>query len=143
MSKENLVNLATRPQHEKSRIAKKGAEKTNELKKKKKEEEKKKQTLADILRQVVHTKTKPRKLKAMLADLGIDDESDYFTTLSASVLLHSIKKGDINALAKVMELLGEKPSEKIEVTTQDKTVAEIQKYLEEKKGNKGNTDNAN
>jgi hypothetical protein len=132
MNDENLINPATRPPRERKELAKKANKKSNEAKNKKKEEEKKQQSLAQILKNIVFAEAKTPLATKVLEIAGSKD-TNYFAALAAATVLKSIKKGDVNAMAKIMELLGEKPSDKVEVTTQDKTVLEIQQYLENKK----------
>lgn len=132
MNDGNLIPTSKRTPRERKELSSKAGKANKKKFDEKKAEEKKQQSLAEILRNIVFAEAKTESSKKLLQATGSKD-TNYFAALTASVMLKGIKKGDANAMAKIMELLGEKPSDKVEVTTQDKTVLEIQKYLENKK----------
>lgn len=132
MNDQNLINPASRLPGERKKLASKAAKKKHEVEKQKKEEKEKRQSLAQILENIVFAEAKTPLAVKVLEITGSKD-TNYFAALAAATIVKSIKKGDANAMAKIMELLGEKPSDKLEVTSTDATVLELQKYLSDKK----------
>ena len=103
MNDENLIPFTERTPREHKKLSKKGAKKSNEVQKRKKEEEQQQKSLAEILRNIVFAEVK---------------------TKSSKELLKSIKKGDVNAMAKIMELLGENKVTKTESSESFKNLIE-------------------
>lgn len=104
MNDENLISLTTRTQREKKKIAKKGVKKSNEVQKQKKQEEKQQKSLAEILKGVVYSEIKSPEIKSQMEKFGIKGDN-YFTAMCAMATLKGIKKGDMNSVSKVFELL--------------------------------------
>lgn len=105
MNDENLVSLATRTQREKKKIAKKGAKRSNEIQRKNKVEAKQKKSYIEILRGVLETPVKSKKIKEKMKELGIEGE-DYFTAMCAFSTVKNLKQGNFNTVVKIIELMG-------------------------------------
>lgn len=104
MNEKNLIPLTKRTLREHKEIAQRGAKKANESKKKKKEEEKQQKSLAEILKGVVYSEIKSPEIKSQMEKFGIKGDN-YFTAMCAMATLKGIKKGDMNSVSKVFELL--------------------------------------
>lgn len=120
MNNHNLVSLATRPEHERKEISRKGAIRANEVKKQKKEEAQRKNSLIEILKGFLFSEAKPKDLKKLLKSTGAS-ENDYGSALVAATILKGIKKGDMNSLVKLIEILGESEENVKRETEADKS----------------------
>lgn len=107
MNDENLIPLSKRNQREKEKIQKMGAKAAGKSHRKRKEEQQQQKSLAEILRNIVFAEAQTQSSKDLLKVVGSTD-TNYFAALTASVMLKGIKKGDVNAMAKIMELLEKK-----------------------------------
>lgn len=105
MNDENLIPLTKRTLREHKEIAKRGAKKANESKKQKKEEAKQKKSYIEILKGVLETPVKSKKIKEKMKELGIEGE-DYFTAMCAFSTVKNLKQGNFNTVAKIIELMG-------------------------------------
>ncbi len=65
-----------------------------------------------------------------------EKDKNNLLALVISIFATGVKKGDNRILKDLIELAGEKPAEKVEITSQGSTILEIQKYLCLKKKNK-------
>ena len=104
MNDENLINISSRPAREIKKMGKKGAKKSNEVQKQNKKEEKQQKSLAEILKGVVYSEIKSPEIKSQMEKFGIKGDN-YFTAMCAMATLKGIKKGDMNSVSKVFELL--------------------------------------
>ena len=118
MNDENLIPLTTRQQRERKKIASKGGKASVKSKKEKKEQEKQRKSLTEILKNVVTSEIKSKSIKKQIKDLGIEG-NDYFTALCAFATVKAMKKGDFNAISKIIELT--RSSEDISNSEEDKS----------------------
>ena len=129
MNDENLIPLSKRTQREKRKIQKKGNEtfkKNNEIKK----------NAREVIKDVLYSNLKLPELKKMVNKMDIykgEKDKNNLLALVISVFVTGVKKGDSRILKDLIELAGEKPAEKIEITSQDSTILEIQEYLSKKR----------
>lgn len=119
MNDGNLINISSRPAREIKKMGKKGAKKSNEVQKQKKQEEKQQKSLAEILKGVVYSEIKSPEIKSQMEKFGIKGDN-YFTAMCAMATLKGIKKGDMNSVSKVFELL-EKSSSSNENPEEEKS----------------------
>lgn len=119
MNDENLISLTTRQQREKKKIASKGGRASTQSKKEKKQEEKQQKSLAEILKGVVYSEIKSPEIKIQMEKFGIKGDN-YFTAMCAMATLKGIKKGDMNSVSKVFELI-EKSSDSNENPEEEKS----------------------
>ena len=105
MNDENLIPQNRRTQRERKEISRKGAIKSNEVQKKKKVEAKQKKSYIEILKGVLETPVKSKKIKEKMKELGIEGE-DYFTAMCAFSTVKNLKQGNFNTVAKIIELMG-------------------------------------
>jgi hypothetical protein len=106
MNDQNLIPIETRTPAEQFAIRSKGGVNSQKKKKEIKEEEKRKKALIEILKEFLYTDVKPSKIKKLLKSTGANEEN-YFAALVASTMLNNIKKGEMNSLIKLLEVLGE------------------------------------
>ena len=129
MNNENLIPLSKRTQREKRKIQKKGNEtfkKNNEIKK----------NAQEVIKDVLYSGITLPELKKMVDKMDIykgEKDKNNLLALVISVFATGVKKGDSRILKDLIELAGEKPAEKIQITSQDNTILEIQEYLSSKK----------
>lgn len=129
MNNENLIPLSKRTQREKRKIQKKGNEtfkKNNEIKR----------TAQEVIKDVLYSGITLPELKKMVNKMDIykgEKDKNNLLALVISVFATGVKKGDSRILKDLVELAGEKPTEKIEITSTDSTILEIQEYLSYKK----------
>lgn len=129
MNDENLIPLSKRTQREKRKIQKKGNEtfkKNNEIKK----------NAREVIKDVLYSGITLPELKKMVNKMDIyegEKDKNNLLALVISVFVTGVKKGDSRILKDLIELAGEKPAEKIEITSQDSTILEIQEYLSKKR----------
>lgn len=129
MNDENLIPLSKRTQREKRKIQKKGNEtfkKNNEIKK----------NAREVIKDVLYSGITLPELKKMVNKMDIykgEKDKNNLLALVISVFVTGVKKGDSRILKDLIELAGEKPTEKIEITSQDSTILEIQEYLSKKR----------
>lgn len=107
MNGGNLVDLSTREPREHKEISSRGGKNSVKSRRRKKKEEEERESLAEILKMILYSEITLQNLKNMMESLGIKKGNNYFSALAAAVIIKAIKKGDINALCKIMELLGE------------------------------------
>lgn len=119
MNDENLIPFTERTAREIKKMGKKGAKKSNEVQKQKKQEEKQQKSLAEILKGVVYSEIKSPEIKSQMEKFGIKGDN-YFTAMCAMATLKGIKKGDMNSVSKVFELL-EKSSSSNENPEEEKS----------------------
>lgn len=104
MNDENLIPLTKRQQREKRKIQSKGGKTSAKARKQKKQEEQQQKSLTEILKSVVYSEIKSQEIKNQMDKFGIKGDN-YFTAMCAMATLKGIKKGDMNSVAKVFELL--------------------------------------
>ena len=129
MNNENLIPLSKRTQREKRNIQRKG----NQAFKKNKEI---KRTAQEVIKDVLYSGITLPELKKMVNKMDIykgEKDKNNLLALVISVFATGVKKGDSRILKDLVELAGEKPTEKIEITSTDSTILEIQEYLSYKK----------
>ena len=129
MNNENLIPLSKRTQREKRNIQRKG----NQAFKKNKEI---KRTAQEVIKDVLYSGITLPELKKMVNKMDIykgEKDKNNLLALVISVFATGVKKGDSRILKDLVELAGEKPTEKIEITSTDSTILEIQEYLSSKK----------
>ncbi len=125
MNEGNLIPLSKRTQREKRKIQRKGNQAF-------KRNMKKKKNVGDVVRDVLHAKIKIPQIEKMVNKMDIyegEEDKNNLLALIISVFVEGIKKGDSKILKDLIELAGEKPAEKIEITSKDSTILEIQEYL--------------
>ena len=112
MNDGNLIPLSKRGQREKEKIQKMGRKANKEKILKEKQEEKQQKSLAEILKGVVYSEIQSPEIKKQMEKFGIKGDN-YFTAMCAMATLKGIKKGDMNSVSKVFELLekGNNPHE--------------------------------
>ena len=129
MNDENLIPLSKRSQREKRKIQRKG----NQIFKKNSEIKKNAQ---EVIKDVLYSGITLPELKKMVDKMDIykgEKDKNNLLALVISVFATGVKKGDSRILKDLIELAGEKPADKIEITSQDSTILEIQEYLSSKK----------
>lgn len=129
MNNENLIPLSKRVQREKVKIQEMGRQKNKENKNIKKNAQ-------EVIKDVLYSGIKLPELKKMVDKMDIykgEKDKNNLLALVISVFATGVKKGDSRILKDLIELAGEKPAEKIEITSQDSTILEIQEYLSSKK----------
>ena len=104
MNDGNLIPLSKRGQREKEKIQKMGRKANKEKILKEKQEEKQQKSLAEILKGVVYSEIQSPEIKKQMEKFGIKGDN-YFTAMCAMATLKGIKKGDMNSVSKVFELL--------------------------------------
>lgn len=120
MNDHNLISLSMRSERERKEIQKKGNEAFKKNLKQKKEEAQKRNSLIEILKGFLFSEAKPKDLKKLLKSTGAS-ENDYGSALVASTILKGIKKGDMNSLVKLIEILGESEENVKRETEADKS----------------------
>ena len=129
MNNENLIPQSKRTQRERKEISRKGAKETNKNKQIKK-------NAREVIKDVLYSNLKLPELKKMVNKMDIykgEKDKNNLLALVISVFVTGVKKGDSRILKDLIELAGEKPAEKIEITSQDSTILEIQEYLSKKR----------
>ena len=104
MNDENLIPVSSRPAREIKELGAKGGKTSAKARKQKKQEEQQQKSLAEILKSVVYSEIKSQEIKNQMDKFGIEGDN-YFTAMCAMATLKGIKKGDMNSVAKVFELL--------------------------------------
>lgn len=104
MNDENLIDISTRPPREHKRLSRKGAKKSNEVQKEKKKEAKQNKSFIEILKGVLETPVKSKKIKQKMKDLGIEGDN-YFTAMCAFSTVKNLQQGNFNTVAKIIELM--------------------------------------
>lgn len=104
MNDGNLIPASLRQAREIKKMGKKGGRASAQSKKEKKQEEKQQKSLAEILKGVVYSEIKSPEIKSQMEKFGIKGDN-YFTAMCAMATLKGIKKGDMNSVSKVFELL--------------------------------------
>ena len=105
-NEQNLIQIQNRTPEERFAITSKGGKTAQANRQRRKKEEAEQKSLIAILRGFLFTDVKPTKLKKMLKETGSDD-TNYFAALVAATMLSSIKKGEMSALIKLIEVMGE------------------------------------
>jgi len=105
-NEQNLIQIQNRTPEERFAITSKGGKTAQANRQRRKKEEAEQKSLIAILRGFLFTDVKPTKLKKMLRSTGSDD-TNYFAALVAATMLSSIKKGEMSALIKLIEVMGE------------------------------------
>lgn len=129
MNDDNLIPLSKRSQREKRKIQRKGNQtfkKNNEIKR----------TAQEVIKDVLYSGITLPELKKMVNKMDIykgEKDKNNLLALVISVFATGVKKGDSRILKDLIDLAGEKPAERIEITSQDSTILEIQEYLSSKK----------
>lgn len=129
MNDENLISFAERPQRENRKIRSKGGKvcaKNKGIKK----------NAQEVIKDVLYSGITLPELKKMVNKMDIykgEKDKNNLLALVISVFATGVKKGDSRILKDLIELAGEKPTEKIEITSTDSTILEIQEYLSSKK----------
>ncbi len=134
MNDENLIPVGSRTAREIKKLGSMGAKKAN-----KKREIKK--NAQEVIKDVLYSGIKLPELKKMVNKMDIykgEKDKNNLLALVISVFATGVKKGDSRVLKDLIELAGEKPAEKIEITSQDSTILEIQEYLSSKKKRRKN-----
>lgn len=129
MNDDNLIPQNKRTQRERKEISRKGAKETNKNKQIKKNAQ-------EVIKDVLYSGITLPELKKMVDKMDIykgEKDKNNLLALVISVFATGVKKGDSRILKDLIELAGEKPAEKIEITSQDSTILEIQEYLSSKK----------
>lgn len=129
MNTENLIPLSKRSQREKRKIQRKG----NQTFKK---NSKIKRNAQEVIKDVLYSGITLPELKKMVNKMDIykgEKDKNNLLALVISVFATGVKKGDSRILKDLIELAGEKPADKIEITSEDSTILEIQEYLSSKK----------
>lgn len=129
MNDDNLIPQNQRTQRERKEISRKGAKEANKNKQIKKNAQ-------QIIKDVLYSNLKLPELKKMVNKMDIykgEKDKNNLLALVISVFATGVKKGDSRILKDLVELAGEKPTEKIEITSTDSTILEIQEYLSSKK----------
>lgn len=129
MNNENLIPQNRRTQRERKEISRKGAKETNRTKQIKK-------SAQEIIKDVLYSGITLPELKKMVNKMDIykgEKNKNNLLALVISVFVTGVKKGDSRILKDLIELAGEKPADKLEITSQDSTILEIQEYLSSKK----------
>lgn len=106
MNDHNLKPFHEMSYEEHKKLSSKGGTNRTKAIWKKKEEEAQIKKLKPILLSILNSEVKIQSLKDLLRINGIKENS-LFSALSLSVLIKGIKKGDLNTLVKIMEILGE------------------------------------
>ena len=129
MNNENLIPQNQRTQRERKEISRKGAKEANKNKQIKKNAQ-------EVIKDVLYSGITLPELKKMVDKMDIykgEKDKNNLLALVISVFVSGVKKGDSRILKDLIELAGEKPAEKIQITSQDNTILEIQEYLSSKK----------
>ena len=78
----------------------------------------------------------------MLDKNGISGEQNYLVAMIASSVLKGVQHGRLTDVLRLIEVLEGSATEKIEITSMDKTIEELQSYLSSK-NKKHKKDNEN
>lgn len=112
----------------------KGGLKSGEVRR---ENAEKKKTIACALELILNAKIPDAMAKKMQAQTGVS-ELDYRTALAYSVISTAIKKGDANALKTIADYTGEKPTDNLNINTDENS--KFADILEQLGGNNGKSD---
>ena len=104
MNDENLIPLTKRQQREKQKIQSKGGKASVKARQEKKVEAKQKKSYIEILKGVLETPVKSKKIKQKMKDLGIEGDN-YFTAMCAFSTVKNLQQGNFNTVAKIIELM--------------------------------------
>lgn len=104
MNEKNLIDLTTREPREHKKISSKGGKNSVKARHEKKEEEKQQESMTKMFKSVLFSEIKSPEIKSQMEKFGIKG-NNYFIAMCATAMLRGIKKGDMNAVAKVFELL--------------------------------------
>lgn len=104
MNEENLIPFTERTPREHKKLSRKGAKKSNEVQKEKKKEAKQNKSFIEILKGVLETPVKSKKIKQKMKDLGIEGDN-YFTAMCAFSTVKNLQQGNFNTVAKIIELM--------------------------------------
>lgn len=104
MNDENLIPLSKRVQREKEKIQKMGRKANKERILKEKKEAKQNKSFIEILKGVLETPVKSKKIKQKMKDLGIEGDN-YFTAMCAFSTVKNLQQGNFNTVAKIIELM--------------------------------------
>ena len=102
-NEQNLTSLATRSQRERSEIARKGAEKANEVKRAKK-------NMREMARYLMDSTVNPEmnQVKDTLAKVGVpEDDMTYNAAVVVRLMMNAMNKGDPQSIRVLAELTGD------------------------------------
>ena len=139
---KNLISLGDRTPEEKSAIAKKGAIASSKKRREIKKQKEQRKTIVDTLKDVLYSDVKNKKILQMLDKNGISGEQNYLVAMIASSVLKGVQHGRLTDVLRLIEVLEGSATEKIEITSMDKTIEELQSYLSSK-NKKHKKDNEN
>lgn len=115
---ENLVNLATRPQRERKKIASMGAEASNRKQRARK-------ALRDSMNMLLEMQPAAREYNKLI-EAGFEPEEIDNSLMVTLALFNEAKKGNVKAIKELRNLIGEdKPDSDAEFTKVDDLIASI------------------
>lgn len=101
---KNLVSFGDIPKDKHHEISVKGGIMCSIKKKEKKKIKEQNERLVDILKELLFSEIKSKKLKDEIKKLGFEGNS-YFVAMCATSVIKVLKKGDFNILLKLVELV--------------------------------------
>lgn len=115
MNEDNLVSLATRPQQERTKIARMGQKASTEAKRRKK-------SLKEAMELLLSLPVKDNKVRKQIEALGINpDDVDNQMAMAIAQWQQAVK-GNVKAYTNIEATIGEKPKENIAIEdTREKT----------------------
>lgn len=131
---ENLIPMSERSKDEVREIAAKGGVNSGKTRRKRK-------AMREQAELLLSLPLKEGELKDHLRKMGIDDENiDNQMAMVISMWQTATAGGQnsVQAFNSLRDLVGEKPKEVIEIHSTDETIKELDKIIDEKKGEKGN-----
>lgn len=134
MNDKNLIPFSERTARERKKLGKKGAKKSNKIQNEKTET---RRTLQQIANDILYAPITLPEVKELVDRLDVykgDTNKNNFCGAFMSALVQAVKCGNYKAVKDLMEMAGEKPAEKVEITTNDSKVIELQEYINAKKG---------
>ena len=125
MNEKNLIPFSEREPREIRKLASKGGKKSAKIKKERR-------LFSETIRELLSMDTKNRQNLKKLENYGTDMSNQMLLAVSLFETATGNKTQSVAAFNSIVSVLNEK-IEKLEVISTDKTVQEIQKYLESKK----------
>lgn len=123
---KNLVSFSDIPKEKHREISIKGGVMCSIKKKEKKKIKEQNERLVDVLKKLLFSEIKSKKLKEEIKKLGFEGNS-YFVAMCATSVIKVLKKGDFNILLKLIELVDASNDDgKVESKAFNKLIGAIQ-----------------
>lgn len=142
---ENLIPMSERSKDEVKKIAAKGGVNSGKTRRKRKAMREQAELLLSMPFQDIKVNTADGGVKSLLKEFekisGLKaDEIDNQMAAVIAMWKTALNGGQnsVTAFNSLRDLVGEKPKEVIEIHSTDETIKELDKIIDEKKGDKGN-----